>query len=271
VDEELVVRSPRNARVQAVIALHDARNRRREGLHLAEGRRVCSEALARAEVLELLFLDEHADLADAGASSVRRTRVDERVMERLSDAVTPQGVVAVVRTPDMTVSPPAAGSLLVLDRVADPGNVGTLIRTAAAFGVPVVVAGGADPFGPKAVRASAGTCYATTVIRRPDLTAALAEVRTPARPILGLAADGPRSLTEIASELDGSDFCLIVGSEPAGIASLDRQGLDAMVRIPMRGGVESLNVAAAGAVALYALLDGTIGGSRLTAEHPAED
>jgi TrmH family RNA methyltransferase len=254
VGEELVVSSPRNPRVQAVVALHEARTRRREGLHLAEGRRVCEEAIACADVVELLYTEEHADLAATLRSSVRRTCVSARVMERLCDAVTPQGVVAVVRTPDLEQPIPSTGALVVLDRVSDPGNVGTLVRTAAALGAGVLCVGGADPFGPKAVRAAAGTCYRTIIHRRADLMAASDELRASGRTLIGLASDGPRTLSEASVELDGADFALVVGSEPDGIDAAGRSGLDVMVRIPMRGGVESLNVAAAGAIALHVLL-----------------
>lgn len=254
--EDLVVRSPKNPRIQAVIALHEARARRREGLHLAEGRRVCEEAIACADVVELLYTAEHTDLAATLPDPVRRTCVDDRVMSRLADAVTPQGVVAVVRTPDLEQPTPRTGSLLILDRVSDPGNVGTLVRTAAALGVSVVSAGGADPFGPKAVRAAAGTCYRTTIHRRVDLLAVLDEIRPSERTLVGLAADGSRTLHEMGVEIAGADFALVVGSEPRGITAVSQSGLDAMVGIPMHGGVESLNVAAAGAIALYALLGG---------------
>jgi TrmH family RNA methyltransferase len=254
VGEDLVVRSPRNPRVQAAIGLHEARARRRDGLHLAEGRRVVAEAIACADVLELFHTEEHADLVAMLPLGRRSTCVDDRVMGRISDAVTPQGVVAVVRTPDLDQPIPGSGAMLVLDRVSDPGNVGTLVRTAAALGVRVVSVGGADPFGPKAVRAAAGTCYRTPVHRRAELSASIDELRSSGRAVIGLAADGQRTLGEMSVELAGADFCLVVGSEPAGIDAVGRSELDAMVRIVMQGGVESLNVAAAGAIALHALL-----------------
>jgi TrmH family RNA methyltransferase len=254
VDEDLVVRSPRNPRVQAAVALHEARGRRREGLHLAEGRRVCEEALASAEVVELFHTSEHADLVMRLPGGIRHTCVDDRVMARISDAVTPQGVVAIVRTPDLERPVAPHGPVLVLDRVSDPGNVGTLIRTAAALGAAVVTAGGADPFGPKAVRSAAGTCYRTGIHRRADLAVTVEELRRSGRRLLGLAADGGRTIEEAAGDLDGADFALVVGSEPAGIGPTGQATLDAMVRIPMRGGVESLNVAAAGAIALHTLI-----------------
>ncbi len=252
---EDLIRSPRNPRIQSVIGLHDARTRRREGNHLAEGRRVCEEALAAADVIEVLHTSEHDDLVANLPAGVTHTRVDDRVMARLSDAVTPQGVIAVVRTPDLDRPVVGEGAVLVLDRVSDPGNVGTLIRTAAALGAAVICAGGADPFGPKAVRASAGTCYRTDVHRRSDLGEVVAEMRDSGRVLLGLAADGAQTLVEAAREVPGARFALVVGSEPAGIEPDGRTSLDVMIRIPMQGGVESLNVAAAGAIALHTLID----------------
>jgi TrmH family RNA methyltransferase len=187
-------------------------------------------------------------------STVRVTPVDDRVMARLSDAATPPGVLAVVRTPDTSARPPASGSVLVLDGVSDPGNVGTLLRTAAAFGVPVVSIGGADPFGPKAVRASAGTCYRVGVHRIDELDELGQALRGEGRSVLGLAADGDRSLVEAAEQAPVAGIALVVGSEPHGLGDEVRRHIDGLVRIPMVEGVESLNVAAAGAIALHALM-----------------
>lgn len=175
-------------------------------------------------------------------------------MQRISDAATAPGIVAVVRTPDLSLPVPASGPVLVLDHVADPGNVGTLVRTAAAFGAAVVSLGGADPFGPKAVRASAGACYRTTV-HRPEEGADIATLlRGDGRTVLGLAADGPRTVDEASRVLPVPGVVLVMGSEPHGLSADLASVLDARVRIPMVSGVESLNVAAAGAIAMQALM-----------------
>jgi RNA methyltransferase, TrmH family len=245
--------SPRNPRVVAAAALREARERRLRGEHLAEGRRVVGEALCAASVAEVLATIEHQDLlARAERLGVRTAVVDERVMRRISDATTPPGVVAVVRTPDLAAPIPTAGSLVLLDGLGDPGNVGTLIRSAAAFGLPVVVTGdGADPFGPKAVRAAAGACYRTVVLRRVDLAAAETELRSGGRSLLALAADGTLDVATLRPE---DPRVLVLGSEPSGLAMSVRARCDDAVRIPMRPGVESLNVAVAGAIAMQRLL-----------------
>lgn len=175
-------------------------------------------------------------------------------MRRLSDAVTPAGVVAVVRTPDLGRGVPELGPVLVLDGVSDPGNVGTLLRTAAAFGAAVVSVGGADPFGPKAVRASAGACYRTSVHRSDAGPALVASLRGAGRPILGLAAQGASSIDDTAGRRPERGVVLVVGSEPSGLSGPVQEAIDELVRIPMAPGVESLNVAAAGAIAMHALM-----------------
>jgi RNA methyltransferase, TrmH family len=217
---------------------------------------VCREAIAAGDVIELFHTPEHDGLAAELSGRHRVTRVDERVMARLSDQPTPPGVLAVVRTPDLTGTPPPDGSLLVLDGVSDPGNVGTLVRTATALGVGVVSVGGADPFGPKAVRASAGTCYRARLSRADALVDIADALRAGGRPLLGLAAEGERTLREVADSIEGTGFVLVVGAEPHGIGAGARSALDGLVRIPMHGAVESLNVSAAGAIALHTLSGG---------------
>lgn len=175
-------------------------------------------------------------------------------MARLSDAATPPGVIAVVRTADTTAPVPPRGALLVLEHVADPGNVGTLVRTATAFGAAVATIGGADPFGPKAVRASAGTCYSAAIHRLEADAGLPAVLRGDGRIVLGLAADGAFTLEDAASDVPASGVALVLGSEPRGLEDVTRTSVDRLVRIPMATGVESLNVAAAGAIAMHLLM-----------------
>jgi len=256
-DAAPVLTSVRNPRVLAAAELHRSRERRERGLHLAEGRRVVEEALAAGLVTDLFATAAHDDLTGPGLGTV----VDERVMRRLSDATTPPGVVAVVRTPDLGAALPSGGAVLVLDALGDPGNVGTLVRSAAAFGLPVVVTGdGADPFGPKAVRGSAGACYRATVLRRTSFAEAEVELRAGGRRVLALAADGG---LDVGSLRSGDAVVLVLGAEPRGLGADVRRRCDDAVRIPMRSGVESLNVAVAGSIVMHRVAgDGDLGGPR---------
>lgn len=245
------VTSARNPRLRAAAALLRGRERRARGLHLAEGPGPVAEAVA------------HADVVEVFATAARRPEVPDglpvlvvtdALLARLSDAVTPSGPVAVVRTPDPNGSVPDTGTVVVLDGVADPGNVGTLVRTAAALGAAAVVVTGpaADPYGPKAVRSSAGACYRIPIRRREDLAGAAAELRAAGREVVGLAAGRGRPIATLAGR---EGVALVLGSEAHGV--LDPGVPDAWVHVPMPGGIESLNVAAAGAIALHSLLGAT--------------
>ena len=233
-----------------MVALHGAAERRRTGLHIAEGLRVCREALAMADVRTLHHVGPLPTGLGPVPDGVAVVAVEERVMARMSDAATPPGVLAVVGTPSVE-RPPSSGPLLVLDGVADPGNVGTLVRSAAAFGLAVLSLGGADPFGPKAVRASAGACYHTPIARLAASDAA--DLRGEGRVVIGLDASAPDHLHTVAAELPAAGFALVVGSEPHGLGVAVRDTVDRLVAIPMHGDVESLNVAAAAAIAMHAL------------------
>jgi RNA methyltransferase, TrmH family len=202
-------------------------------------------------VRELLHTEAHQDVA--AASPVPATLVAEQVMRRLSDAVTPPGIVAVVETPATDGPVPVRGPVLVLDRLNDPGNVGTLIRSSAALGASAVLIVGdsADPFGPKAVRASAGACYHLAVLRRDGLASTIDELHAAGLRCFALAAAGEASIVTVAGQ---HDVALVLGSESHGL-SADGSRLDTL-RIPMAQPIESLNVAAAGAIALH-VLNGT--------------
>jgi TrmH family RNA methyltransferase len=216
--------------------------RRDPGLALLEGPRVVREATDAGVSLELLATREGEDF-DAPAR--RKFLLSERLFKSLSQTVTPQGVLAVARVEDVPFSEALAASerarwpLVVLDGIQDPGNVGAICRSAAAAGAPavVVLSESADPFGPKAMRASAGNVFRLLVARGggPELDGLRG---------YGAVADGGAPLA--ATPIERGQV-LVLGSEAHG---LRRQGLQP-VTIPMAPGVESLNVAAAAAILLF--------------------
>lgn len=209
-----------------------------------------------------LFVTETAAARDvdvlrtAAAGDVPVVVVTDRVAASLSETVTPQGIVAVVRPlpaePDAVLS--GARLVVVLDEVNDPGNAGTAIRTADAAGAAAVIltAGSVDPYNGKCIRASAGSVFSVPVLTGLDAAAALA-----------LAG---RDRTTIATVLDADDdldrliddgtlanpTAWIFGSEAHGLDPAVAAAADRRVRIPMYGGAESLNLAASVAVCLYA-------------------
>lgn len=246
------ITSTRNPRVREIARLSRPRERRASGRHLAEGPNAVDSAIAAGLVEEVWVAEGFRGRAAVPSDAPVRL-VSDHVLERVSDARTPQGIVAIVRTPQAQLSDVVGrGVLVVLDAIADPGNLGTIIRTADAAGVVgvVVTDGSADVYAPKTVRASAGSCYhlpIVTAVSAEALGTALAEVD---QPMIGLDGRATRSVTVL--ETAPFPLALVLGNETHGLAEDTVALLDDRVAIPLRGRAESLNVSAAAAIALYA-------------------
>ncbi len=150
------------------------------------------------------------------------------------------------------IAPDGRATVLVLDQVTDPRNVGAALRAAAAFGARAVVVTerNAPPAGGAMAKAAAGALETLPLIRAKNLARALVELKKNGFWCLGLDADADKALDEIDA---GGRLALVLGAEGAGLRRLTREACDMLVRIPTTGAMQSLNVAAAAAVALYAL------------------
>ena len=182
--------------------------------------------------------------------------VTDRAAASLSETVTPQGLVAVcdlrdLPAHDVVAAPPRLA--VALAGLADPGNAGTVLRTADACGAGAVVfgAGSADPFGGKVVRAGAGSLFHVDVVRSAPLGPLVADLRAAGVTVLAADGGGEASLEDLRTELAGPVLWLF-GNEARGVPPELAAAADARVRIPMRGRAESLNLAAAAAICLYA-------------------
>jgi TrmH family RNA methyltransferase len=167
--------------------------------------------------------------------------LSDRLFDRLSDTVTPQGVLAVLELP--APKPLSDGNILVLDGLRDPGNVGTLMRTAAACGInDIVLKDSSDAFLPKVIRASMGTVFKLNIIP-------YAKGLLDGRNILILDMEG-ESLFDYGKL---SNFALVVGSEAEGVSEELKAYPHTVLSLPMANAVESLNAAVAGSVAMYTM------------------
>jgi TrmH family RNA methyltransferase len=251
----------RSGRIVAAHKLTRRSGRDDAGLFLAEGRQAVAEALADPAGVREVFATEAAAAAHhelLAGTTVPVRLVTEKAAAALSETVTPQGLVAVCALRDaaateLVAAPPRLS--VALAELADPGNAGTVLRTADACGAGAVVfgAGSADPFGGKAVRSSAGSLFHVDVVRGADLRALLPALQTAGVTVLAADGGGEAALDEVAVSggLAGPVLWLF-GNEARGVPAELAASADARVRIPMRGRAESLNLAAAAAICLYA-------------------
>ncbi|HMK10085.1 MAG TPA: RNA methyltransferase, partial [Acidimicrobiales bacterium] len=205
------------------------------------------EAVRAAWPLTEVYVED-ASAIDVSGVDVRL--VSPGVIERVATTVTPRPVLAVARQRiALLESLRDATFVLVLVDVADPGNLGTMIRTAESAGVDaVVVCGGVDVFNPKCVRASAGSLFFVPIVRCPDAVAALDQLGAWGLRRLGTSSSAPTRYDEIDLR---SRVALVLGSEAHGLEGDVRGAVDGMVSIPIAGRSESLNVAAAAAVICF--------------------
>jgi len=260
-DAPLTQRSPR---VVAARKLLRRRHRDQAGLFLAEGPQAVREALAAGAVEGLFGTIEgygraRALVDVAHEAGVAVWPVTEQGLATLGETVTPQGVVAVCRHvhhDDLAaVLADVARLVVVLAGISDPGNAGTVLRTADAAGASAVVfgEGTVDPYNGKCVRASAGSLFHVDVVRGGSAASAIEALRGAGLTVLAADAHGPDDLDDYAdSGALGDRTAWVFGSEAHGLPAKLADLADARVRVPIHGQAESLNLAAAAAVCLYA-------------------
>ncbi|WP_460808517.1 TrmH family RNA methyltransferase [Micromonospora zhanjiangensis] len=264
----------RTPRVVAARRLHRRRDREAARRFLAEGPQAVREALARPGTVAELFgtpaaLDRYADLtAAATRDGVPVSPVTDDALAALTETVAPQGLVAVCHHLDRSLArvlapgrrserPPVPGHRLaaVLAGIRDPGNAGTVLRTADAAGAGAVVFAGetVDPYNGKCVRASAGSLFHVDVVRAADPAAVVADLRAAGYAVFAASGYGETDL-DLLADAGGlaRPTAWLFGSEAHGLPDELAAAADARVRVPLHGRAESLNLAAAAAVCLYA-------------------
>ena len=260
----------RTPRVVSAVKLLRTAERRKTGRFLAEGTNSVAEALAAGAVEEMFFREDSAErnrgvIDSARTHGVRVSAITERAAKGLSDTVTPPGVVAVCRTIDVSlaealsgkVAPGGSGSgpqlVSVPVEVSEPGNAGTVIRVSDAVGADSVILLGdsVDPHNGKCVRATAGSLFHLPIARERSIEAGIEALRGAGLTILATAADGEVDLDD-ADELLSGPTAWLFGNEAHGLAPSAAAAADHRVAIPSHGRAESLNLATAAAICLYA-------------------
>lgn len=262
------ITSRANPLVVSLGKLSAGKHRAEQGLFLAEGVKLSEEAAGLPEVRYVLIqsddgtADERALAAASRVSASARVLVlPSNVFDKITTEHAPQGIITVLAplqrlhrvvntyTPD-DLRALCGKRILAVDSVQDPGNLGTMIRTAAAFGYTRVLLGGcADIYHPKTVRASMGALFRMEIDACGDLAGQLAELQKAGHRVVS-AALAERSLTLGRDELSPCD-CIVIGNEGHGVSDEVLRVSDAVMRIPMAPGAESLNAAGAAAVLMW--------------------
>ncbi len=246
--------NPRLRRLRKLTAR--SRARAEAGAFVIDGPRLVGDALDAGVAVREIYGDD-AELDDLlrNRSIDPRTevfRVDAEVLAPILDPVSPRPLAAVAAMPtsDPSSVPAAIGPILIAVELGDPGNLGTVMRTAEAAGIGGVLIAGrsVDRFSPKVVRASAGSIFRLPVAAADDPVGLIDDLRAAGRPVVASV------VTPDAPAHDGVDLtgaAILLGNEPNGLAPEVVAAADAVVTIPMAAGVESLNVAAAAAVLCF--------------------
>ena len=249
------ITSVKNATVRAMRELKDRRTRQETGRILVEGEVMIREALSCGLKIFDLLAEERCELLaqEVAGQGARAFIVPRSILETVCETRTPQGVCASFSRPAELPVEALPEVIVALDGVQDPGNVGTIWRTADAAGFQALLLGegSADPLSPKVLRAAMGSGFRLPFATASDLPQALRML-------------SERGYRIIASDLKGCDFysrpnpgrkfVLLIGNEARGISDAVRACADMRVRLPMRGGAESLNAAIAAGIMMYDLM-----------------
>lgn len=246
-----------NPLVKAAAELKQKKYRQQRGEFLAEGLRTAEEAVAFKAAQQIFYTATEDErtlqlLEQAAYMQLKLTCVSEAVMKKIADTETPQGIIAVCRMQEQSLEQLLASGklLLVLDRVGDPGNIGTMLRTADAAGVGgiILLKGTADIYAPKTVRSSMGSLFHVPVLSGVAEQEFIDNAKKAGYQLLVTALDGADNLYQ--ADLKGR-LAFVMGNEAGGVSASLLQQADKRVFIPMRGKAESLNVAMAAGIVMF--------------------
>lgn len=247
--EEL--KSAKNARVKEWKKLLTKKGRDQSGNYMLEGAHLIEEALKSDDIIEIMVQNNFTAIEIEQLRKFPVTLISPEISQAISATETPQGIFAVCKKRTAEVDPTVHRKLLLLDGVQDPGNIGTMIRTADAAGIDAVIFGErtGDLYNPKVIRSAQGSHFhLQTEIG--SLTEWIQKLKAADIPVYGTALENASPFTEVTPT---DSFALIVGNEGAGVDPANLRQTDQNLYIPLYGKSESLNVAVAAGILLYHL------------------
>jgi len=260
-----MITSSQNKVIKEVKTLSKKRDRSKKGLFVAEGLRFVQSALEVGADIDFILYSESIFRTDEGLSFVKHLEaegqykileVEEKIMSELSDTQSPQGILAVVKQPKWEWKNVIKenGFVLILDRLQDPGNLGTIIRTADAAGVDGIVTlkGSVDVFNPKVLRSTMGSIFELPILEGLEWDLVESELKEQGYTVLGTALEDDS--VEYNTLNYNKSTAMIIGNEANGIESDILSAVDHKIIIPIVGSAESLNAGVAAAVVMYEVL-----------------
>jgi RNA methyltransferase, TrmH family len=246
------IHSIKNPQVKQWKKLLNRKDRDKTGMFLVEGFHLVEEALKQGELVQEIIVSEKVGLPPRwDTKSILITSVTDEISNELSDTEAPQGIYAVCRQEEKQSSLDEAQTVLLIDAVQDPGNLGTMIRTADAAGIDAVVVGqgSVDIFNPKVLRSAQGSHFHLPIVRG-DLNEWIDKLKEKNIPVYGTALENAHTYTETNPS---NHFALMVGNEGNGVNKELLLKTTENLYIPIFGKSESLNVAVATGILLYYL------------------
>ena len=249
--------SPHIARVKALIGSKGAKERREQGLFVAEGVQCAREALTSASgpEIKIIYATEQglSKIAELGLGPVEIVEVSEPVLKAMSDTVSPQGLISLCYTPENNISDltlTGSSTVIYLHEMRDPGNAGTILRTADAMGITAVITSpdSVDMYSPKVVRSTAGSLWNIPVYEGVTFQA-LASIFPNTQKIL-LSSHASTSILDLKI---AGDCIAVFGNEARGVDAAALGAAVTEVTIPMAGNAESLNLSAAASIVMFTL------------------
>jgi len=242
------IESVKNPKVKAWKKLLTKKERDQTGKYLIEGFHLVEEALKEQVVIEVIVNQDMEMPASFKIEGTDVIYVKEEVMKAICDTETPQGIAAVCEQRKYGISEIKLEKLLLLDRVQDPGNLGTMIRTADAAGMDAVILGEgcADPYNPKVIRATQGSLFHLPIMKSP-LEEFIDKLQIP---VYGTALEGGIPFEQVEK---AEAFALLLGNEGQGVAKELLAKTTKNLYIPIYGKSESLNVGIAAGILMYYL------------------
>lgn len=253
-----MIQSESNVQIKELIKLQkNARERRKKKLFVAEGMKLTKEAAFHGKLQKIYIAQDVYEKRDQELDRFLREQtvevVDQKVFRQTAQTVTPQGMLALVEMPEYTVDTllqDTKRSFLLLDDLRDPGNLGTIMRTAEGAGMSGVILSreSVDLFNPKVVRATMGAIFRVPFYYADDLIEIIERLKAMQIPVYGTMMQG----SEVYDMLDYTDgAAIVIGNEANGLSDEVIRHLTKGVRIPMEGSLESLNAAVAAAILMY--------------------